>query len=58
MCKFDLDYVSEVRGKLCGHITGKCLGPVEDCAKHVRVQARLPVSGSDRRLGGHSIRSC
>ena len=29
----------------------------EDCAKHVRVWARLPVSDSDRRLGGHPSRS-
>ena len=31
MCKFDLDYLSEVMGKApCGRITGRCLGHLQN----------------------------
>ena len=50
MCKFDLDYVSEVWGSLesdCRHrLCWLFNSKSEDCAKHVVVQAGLPVSDS------------
>ena len=45
---------SDCRGNLCWLFSSKS----EDWAKRVRVQAALPVSDSDRRLGGHPISSC